>query len=358
MRPTRKSLRKIHAKRGLPPATLAYTGERKVDHASLTLIEYNEKQFTERPLRHEAPEIAPPPPGLVRWLNLEGLHDVPLVEQLGHAFAIHPLALEDTLHVDQRPKLDDYEHYYYIVAYMIRLDETQQSIEQEQVSFVLGPNWLLSFQEGKTGDSFELAREHLRKSKGRLRKSGADYLLYALLDAMVDQYFDVLEKLGEWLEDLEDELIEHPDSKLVQRIYHIKREMLTLRRAIWPLREVINALTKNESELVTASTVLYLRDLYDHTIQVIDTVETYRDVLSGMLDIYLSSLSNRMNEIMKVLTMIATVFIPITFVAGVYGMNFDHMPELHTKYGYAAVWALMILMAGVMVYYFRRKRWI
>jgi magnesium transporter len=240
---------------------------------------------------------------------------------------------------------------------MLSFDEETQSIESEQISLVLGENYVISFQE-RIGDVFEPIRERLRNAKGRIRKMGPDYLMYSLLDAVVDNYFVILEKLGDKIEVMEEELVGNPTEKTLQQIHYLKKEMIFLRRSVWPLRELISGMERSESPLIKETTDAYLRDLYDHTIQVIDTVESFRDMVSGMLDTYLSSISNRMNSVMKVLTIIATIFIPLTFVAGIYGMNFENMPELKWRLGYPAVWLIMIIIAGVMVIYFKRKKWL
>jgi magnesium transporter len=281
-----------------------------------------------------------------------------VLEQLGERFGLHPLVVEDILNTDQRPKLEDYGEYLFIVLKShYHSDGESGDAEIEQISLVLGPNYVLSFQE-RAGDEFEPVRERIRSNKGRVRRQGADYLAYSLIDLIADTYFLVLERLGERMETLEEELVTDPTTETLQAIHKLKREMVFLRKSIWPLREVIGALERGESPLIQDTTGVYLRDVYDHIIQVIDTVETYRDMLSGMLDIYLSSVSNRMNEVMKVLTIIATIFIPLTFVAGVYGMNFKHMPELEWPWAYPLVWLAMIIIAGLMVAYFRRKRWL
>ena len=251
----------------------------------------------------------------------------------GSATDFHPLVLEDILNTDQRPKMEEYGDYLYIVLKMLHDKGKGNQIEAEQVSLVLGPNFVFSFQESG-GDVFDQIRERLRTGKGRLRKMGADYLAYTLVDAIVDYYFVILEKLGERIELLEEELVAHPRTETLKEIHTLKREMIFLRKAVWPLREVISGLQRGESPLVQKTTGIYLRDVYDHTIQVIDTIETFRDMLSGVLDIYLSSVSNRLNPVMKVLTIIATVFMPLTFLAGVYGMNFKYMPELEWRWGY------------------------
>jgi len=276
---------------------------------------------------------------------------------LGNCFTVHPLALEDILNTEQRPKVEDYGEDLFLVVKLLSYNEKKDEIEAEQVSLILRRNALLSFQE-KEGDDFANVKERLRAGKGRLRKLGADYLAYTLLDIVVDQYFVVLEKLGERIEILEGRLLADPGTATLQKIQHLKKEMLLLRKWIWPLREVISSLERGEFPGIQESTRIYLRDVYDHAIQVMDTVEIYRDMLSGMLDIYLSSLNNRMSAVMKVLTIIATIFMPLTFLAGVYGMNFKHMPELDWPWGYPLILTLMAIVAILMLTLFRRKKWL
>jgi magnesium transporter len=282
---------------------------------------------------------------------------VKVIEQLGKHFSLHPLLLEDILHTEQRPKMEDFGEYLFFVLKMLYLEEGRHEILAEQVSLILGSNFVISFQE-REGDVFKYVRERIRNSKGRIRKVGADYLAYALIDAIVDNYFIILERLGETIEELEEELVTNPVSDTLQTIHHLKREMIFLRKSVWPLREVISALERGESPLIQESTGVYLRDLYDHTIQVIDSVETFRDMVSGILDIYLSSVSNKMNEVMKVLTIIATIFIPLTFIAGIYGMNFEYMPELSWRWGYPAVWFVICAIFITMLAYFKRRKWL
>ena len=293
----------------------------------------------------------------VTWINIDGIHDVDIIERIGKNYGVHPLLLEDIVNTEQRPKIEDFEDYLFLILKMLSFDEKQREIKIEQVSLVVGPNYVLSFQE-KEGDVFDPLRDRIRRAKGRIRKMGADYLAYALLDAIVDGYFLILEKIGDKIEGLEENLISHPDTKILQAIHYLKREMIFLRRSVWPLREVISVMSRKESTLIKESTGIFLRDVYDHTIQVIDTIETYRDMVSGMLDTYLSSISNRMNEVMKVLTIFAAIFIPLTFVAGIYGMNFAFMPELGWKWGYFAALTVMASMAISMLIYFRRKKWL
>jgi magnesium transporter len=282
---------------------------------------------------------------------------VELIEKIGKRFGLHPLILEDIVHTGQRPKLEDFGDHVFIALKMLYYNKQKGEIESEQISLIFGKNFVISFQE-RVGDIFDPIRERIRKNKGRVRKAGADYLAYALIDSIVDNYFVILEQLGEEIENAEQELAVNPTPETLQAIRTFKKETIFLRKSIWPLREVANSLERGESSLVDKSTLIYLRDVYDHTIQIIDAVESYRDMLSGMLDVYLSSISNRMNEVMKVLTIFAAIFIPLTFVAGVYGMNFSFMPELGWRWGYFGILLVMAIIAAVMIVYFKRKRWL
>ena len=293
----------------------------------------------------------------VTWINIDGVDRVDVIEKLGKHFNLHPLALEDIVNTGQRPKMEDFLDYILLVLKMLYYDEKEGEFKAEQISLILGPNWVISFQENE-GDVFDPIRERIRSDKGRIRKMGADYLVYVLMDAIVDNYFIILEKIGENIEEIEDNLVTNPAPETLQALHNLKRQMIFLRKSVWPLREVISRLERWESQLVNKSTDIYLRDLYDHTIQVIDAIETFRDMLSGMLDIYLSSVSNRMNEVMKVLTIIATIFIPLTLVAGLYGMNFKFMPELEWPWGYPFVLLVMFAIGILMVIYFRKKKWL
>jgi len=342
---------------GLPPGTLIHIGEEKVERAKVTIIDYDEDQFQEKEAKavEECFPFRDKP--TVTWINIDGIHQVEVMEKIGTHFGIHPLILEDIMNTGQRPKMEDFEDYIFVVVKMIYYDDKDNEIRTEQLSVILGSNFVISFQE-KEGDVFDPVRERIRNGKGRIRKMKPDYLAYALVDTIVDHYFVVLEKLGENIEDMEEELVTNPTPETLQTIHTLKRELIFLRKSVWPLREVINVLERGESSLINESTGIYLRDVYDHTIQVIDTIETFRDMVSGMLDIYLSSISNKMNEVMKVLTIIATIFIPLTFVAGIYGMNFKYIPELEWHWGYFAVLSLMVLTVSWMVLYFRKKRWL
>ena len=344
-------------KSGQPPGTLVHIGERKTEKVRITLIDYDEDHLEEREVARVEEVFPFKDRPTVTWINIDGIHDVELMEKLGQHFGFHPLLLEDILNTEHRPKMDDYESYLFIVLKMLYYNDNEREIEAEQVSLILGPTFVISFQE-REGDVFNFVRDRIRNKKGRIRKAGPDYLAYALIDAIVDNYFVILEKIGEVIEDTEEELVTNPTPETLRTIHSLKRGMVFLRKSVWPLREVISGLERSESPLIHESTVIYLRDLYDHTIQVIDTVENFRDMIAGMLDIYLSSLSNKMNEIMKVLTIIATIFIPLTFIAGIYGMNFEYMPELGWRWGYPAVWLLMGAILITMVLYFRKRRWL
>jgi len=348
---------KTSKKAGLPPGTLVHIGEKRAEKVRIRLMNYHEGHFEERDLSSVEECLPYKDKDSVTWINIDGIHQVEMVEKIGRHYDLHPLVLEDILNTNQRPKMEDYEDYLFIILKMISYDEAQRLLHVEQVSVVVGRRFVISFQESE-GDVFESVRERLRKGKGRIRKGGPDYLAYALMDAVVDNYFLVLEKIGEDIEELEAEVVDKPAPATVESIHNLKRELLFLRKSVWPLREAVAGLEKGDSPLIQERTTVYLRDVYDHTIQVIDTIETFRDMVSGMMDVYLSSLSNRMNEVMKVLTVIATLFIPLTFIVGIYGMNFKVMPELEWRYGYGLVWAVMALVAFLMLFYFRKKKWL
>lgn len=343
---------------GLPPGSLVHTGMKKIENVAIDVTEYSEDAFEEKRVERAEDIFKYRDSNLTSWINICGLHDTSVLEKIGNHFNIHPLVLEDILNTEQRPKLDDYESQLYCVLKSIEYDEKAGEITSEQVSFVLSNNWLITFQE-RMPDCFDPVRERLRKSKGRIRKCGADYLMYALMDLVVDNYFAVLEKIGDSIQDLEDELVIGPKTENLNTIHKLRRELLFLRKSVFPLREVLNTMVRDDFDQISAATDVFIRDVYDHVIQVMDTVETYREMISGMLDTYLSSVSNRMNEVMKVLTIIATIFIPLTFVAGVYGMNFDNFPELHWKWFYPwGFWSTIIVLGFLMYLFFKRKKWI
>jgi magnesium transporter len=349
--------KKRSKKAGLPSETLMYTGEKKCEQVVIHVIDYDETNFLETELSAADACIPYKNKPTVSWINVDGVHNVPLLEKLGDCFGLHRLVMEDILNTDQRPKMEDFGEYVFIVLKMLS-NGNNGEVVTEQTSIVVGSNFVLSFQEGVEGDVFNLIRERLRNGKGRIRKMSADYLAYSLLDAVVDNYFVILEKFGDKVERLETELIENPTQKTVQRIYQLKRELIFLHNAVWPLREVVGALGKNESPIIGESTVPYFRDVYDHVIHVIDSVDIYREMISSMLDMYLSSVSNRLNEVMKILTAISLIFMPITFIVGVYGMNFKYMPELEWRYGYFLTLFAMLGIGASMFFYFRRKKWL
>ncbi len=353
-----KLLKKRSKKIGQPPGSLIHIGDETAKDVKITIIDYKDEQFREM----EAPSLEACFPfkdtDSVTWINVEGIHRSEILEKMGECYGLHPLVLEDIMATDQRPKMEDFGDYMFIVLKMIKYNAENGGLEIEQVSLILGKNFVLSFQEGKEGDVFDPLRERLRTGKGRIRKMGADYLVYAMMDSIIDNYFVVIENLGEEIEVIEEKLVTEPVPDTLRSIHKLKRDMIYLRKSVWPLREVIGSLERGESPLVTKSTGIYLRDVYDHTIQVIDTVETFRDMLSGMLDIYLSSVSNRLNAVMKVLTVIATIFMPLTFIVGLYGMNFKYMPELEWHWGYPAVIGVMVIIAAWMLVMFKRKKWL
>ncbi len=343
-------------KAGLPPGSIVFVGRQRVENVKISIMDFNEHDL------HEEDNVAPEAcrqfldKDSVTWINVTGLHDTDLLSRLADIFNIHLLALEDIVNTGQRPKFEDHGDLLLCIVKMLYRGSGHNQIVSEQVSMVLGPQFLITFQEVE-GDVFDVLRERIRSGSGRVRKMGGDYLAYALLDAIVDNYFIVLEDIGDKIEDLQERILEHPEAKTLQAIHALKRDMVDMRRNLWPMRELVSGLDKSESSLLHRELKPYLRDLYEHIFQVIDTVELWRDLISGALDVYMTSVSNRMNEVMKVLTIIATIFIPLTFVAGIYGMNFEHMPELHWRFAYPVVWAAMLIIAAVMALLFKKKNW-
>lgn len=350
-------LPKSKNKVGQPPGSLMYTGKYSEGKASISVFDYDESHFEEKNIEQPTDLLVYRDRPGTTWINIDGVQDVSLVELVCKHYHIHPLTIEDILNPEQRPKIEDSEDYLFVVLKMMTYDEPKGFVHSEQVGLLLGKDFVLSFQE-VPGDTFEGVRNRLRSGKGSIRKNGADYLLYALIDTIVDNYFVILEKAGDMLEDIERELLVQPSQRTLGQLYSLKREMLTIRRMVWPLREVIYKLERDDLKLIRQETRVYLRDVYDHIIRVIDTVENMRDLLGGMLDLYQSIMGNRMNAVIKVLTIISTIFIPLTFIAGVYGMNFEYMPELEWKYGYLAAWILMIGMVVGMLVYFKKKKWL
>ena len=350
-----KLVQKRSKKSGLPPGTLVHIGERKAETVTITTFHYSRTGCEEQQLEQPDRLVAPVDESVL-WINVGGVHKVEVVEAIGKQFSLHPLLLEDVANTDQRPKLDDYEVYVFLVMKMLSLTDRQE-IAVEQVSLVLGKNYVLSFQENGT-DVFQPVRERLRGGKGRLRQSGADYLLYALVDAIVDQYFAVLEMLGEKIEALQQTVVADPQPETLKDIHALKRQLLFLRRAVWPLRDVMNNLSRSDCPFLQQPTKVFFRDVYDHVVQIVDTIETLREMVSACLDIYLSSVSYRLNAVMRVLTVITTIFMPLSFIASIYGMNFEHMPELKSEWGYPVVLVVMLAVGIIMLVLFKNKRWL
>ena len=352
-----RSGRRKHARLGLPPGSLVHIGERKIEKVRITVMDYDESRCHEAVLDdiEQAAEYRDKPS--VSWVNIDGIHDTQMMEAAGRIFDIHQLVLADIMNTRQRPKYEAYDGYVFIVLKMLDMQPNHKEIIAEQISILISRNCVITFQEAP-GDVLDALRDRIRGSKGRIRKAGPDFLANCIIDAILDGYFEVLDDLSDRVSDMEERLIEQPGQNLLQRIYAARRECLLLRKYIRPVREIITSLEHNESGMVRPETSPYIRDLYDHSLQILETMESLRDSITGMLEMYLSSASNRMNEVMKVLTVIATIFMPLTFIAGLYGMNLPNMPEMHWRYSYPAVWAVMLAVGGGMLWFFRRKRWV
>jgi len=344
------------SKSGLPAGSLIHIGEKKVEKIKIRLIDYGPEEYEEQDIDNIEQCFPYKDDHTITWINIDGIHDTMILEKLGDCFGFHPLILEDILNTQQRPKIEDFNDYIYFVLKMIEYNTKTNAVSLEQVSIILGKHYVISLQE-KPLEIYEPIRNRIKKDKSKIRNAGSDYLAYLLIDSIIDSYFSVLEKIGERIEHVENKLVSNPTQKTLKTIYDLKRNMLYMRKSTWPLREIISRLERGEISLINDSTRIYIRDIYDHIIQVIDTIETFRDMLSGMLDIYLSSMSHRLNEVMKILTIISTIFIPITFIASIYGMNFRFMPEINWKWGYLAVWAIILFIIIYMVIYFKRKKW-
>jgi len=359
----RTDIAKRSKKAGLPPGTLLHVGKLRTEQARVSVIEYEKSWFTAKSVTTAGLALESRRKPAVRWIDVEGLHQVEIIRNLGSRYSIHSLVLEDILQTAQRPKIEDYEDHLFVVLKMLRYDRQKRSVESEQVSMILTKNTVLTFQEGFEGDVFDAIRLRIRNDGGLIRKLGADYLMYSLMDAIVDQYFVILEELGERIELTEQSIIDNPTTKELQEVQRLKHELLFVRKSIWSLREVVAQLERGDSSLVHRQTIAYLRDLHDHVITTMETLESYRETLSGLVDLAMSSMSNRMNEVMKTLTVIATIFIPLTFIVGIYGMNFDteispwNMPELKWAFGYPVIMILMGISAFAMLAYFKRRKW-
>ena len=352
----RKISAKASKKAGQPPGTLVYTGKTRDYKMKITVLDYNERQFQEKTFKKIEEYKEFEDKDTVTWINVEGIYDVDTVEQIGKYFDIHQMLMEDIVNVQQRSKIDSMEESILIVIKKISIENKASEIEKEQISLVLGRNYVISFHE-KTDDIFNPIRERIRKESCAIRKMGADYLAYTLVDVIVDNYFVVLDEIGEMIEDVETELIANTTAKTLQSIHRLRKEVMFLRSSIWPLREIYTKLDRLETKLIQPATAIYFRDLHEHIIEVIEIIETYRDIIYGMMDIYISIVSNKTNEVMKVLTIISTIFIPLTFIVGIYGMNFAYMPELQWRYGYPGIIIIMALISLFMLAYFKRKEW-
>jgi magnesium transporter len=344
-------------KAGMPPGALVYLGDHAPQKPCLYAIVYDESHFESHQVQTLEEALALKEKGKYLWLNIDGLQDTALVTKIGERFAIHPLALEDILNAEQRPKREQFDEFLLVIVKAVQWSAENKELNSEQISLVLGKDYVISFQE-KVGDQFAQLKTRLQTSTNRLRKNGPDYLMYAMLDVIVDNYFVVLEQFGEQLDLLEHQIVNNPEPSSLTQLYSLKRAALFVRRATWPLREALGFLQYGESSFVKKSTLPFLRDVYSHTVEAIDTVEIFRETLSSMLDIYLSSASNRLNIVIKVLTIMTTIFMPLSLIAGIYGMNFDHMPELHWTYGYPFALGLMLAVTLGMLIIFRVKRWL
>lgn len=341
----------------MPPGTLLQGSSMRNEKVKITLIGYDQESWVEEEFFDVEDLLKYKRITGIRWIHITGIHAVPIIEKIGIKYNIHPLIMEDIINPNQRPKLEEGKEYVYVVLKMIHYLEQSQKIDFEQFSMVVGNDYIISFQE-TDNQIFQQIKDRITKVNGKIRTKGADYLAYALIDCVVDHYYLTLEYLGEKIESLEEQLMSYPGANVLQEIHSLKNEMLFIRKAIWPLREIINSLSRGDSALFSQDTLVYIRDVYDHIIQIMDTIEMYRDMVTGMFDIYISSVSYKLNEVMKVLTIIATLFIPLTFIVGLYGMNFKYMPELEWEWGYPAVLVLMLFISSSMIVYFRKKKWI
>jgi magnesium transporter len=342
---------------GLPPGTLIHVGLKKTDKTQLEKIEYNSKEFKQEKCLSIEECLKFDYDNSVKWINIDGLHETNIIAEIGKSFNIHNLLLEDILDTNHRPKAEEFDDYLFFTLKMLAVDKKKKIITSEQVSIILGKDWVLTFQE-KPGDVFNALRTRIKDNKGVIRQKKADFLFYSIIDIIVDHYFYVIDFLNDNIEKLEEEVILNPSQKSLNKIQHYKRTLITIRKNIVPLREAVSSLQKFNIKHIEKNTYPYLRDVYEHLIHINDSIDSQRDMLSGIMDLYVSGVSNRMNEVMKVLTIIATIFIPLTFIAGIYGMNFDNMPELHWKYGYFATLFIMVVIGVAMLFYFKKKKWL
>jgi len=352
-----KNRKRSSHKSGLAPGSLIHIGDIHHPDTRLTLIDYSEDHYERRSLSSIDEALSYRDRDSITWVTIEGLADASIVESIGEHFNIHPLVLEDILNTHQRPKLEEHDDYLYLVLKSLAPDNDQFNITYEQVSLIVLKNFVFAFKE-KADSLFSLIAKRIENSHGRVRSLGSDYLMYSLLDTIVDQNFNILDQLDETLAALEDDIFSDPTPQMLEKIHQIKLEVIKMRRYITPVRDLSANLLRNESDLIHPSTHIYLRDVHDHVMRIIESIETHRDILSSLLDIYLSSVSSKLNEVMKILTIFSAIFIPLTFIAGIYGMNFKHMPELDWKWGYTSVWIMFITLATSLYFFFKRKGWV
>ena len=351
------SLQSASEKSGLPPGSLVHVGEVLEEETHITLLDYNRDAIEERQISSIEELLPYRARQSITWVIVEGLRNVALFEQLGQYFDIHPLVLEDILNTHQRPKFEDHESYLFFVLKGVLIEREEFSIDFQQVSIITSNKFVFTFKE-RLDDTLEPVKHRIRNSKGQPRSQGADYLTYMIIDTVVDEYFSIQDALDDHVDTTEEELLANPSSRTLATIQKLKRQVNNIRRSISPLREVLNALLRSDTELLQKKTLLYFRDVHDHVLRVYESIETYREMVSSLLDIYISSVSNKMNEVMKVLTIFASIFIPLTFLAGIYGMNFQYMPELKMKWAYPALWVVFIVIPVVLLAYFKKKKWL
>jgi len=350
-------MRSVSRKAGLPPGSLVHVGEVLETETRISIVDYNKDIIEEQTVESIAQILLCREKATVTWVNIEGLGNVELIGAIGEAFNIHPLVLEDILNTHQRPKLEEYDDYLYCVLKGISLVENGFAVEYEQISMLILNDLVFTFKE-KRDEIFEPVRRRLRSSKGHFRSQGADYLAYVILDTIVDSYFTLQDSLDEIVDSIEEDLLTDPTTETLATIQEVKRELIFIRRSISPLREMLNAILRSESPLIEEKTLIYFRDISDHVLRISESIESSRDMVSGLLDIYITSISNKMNEIMKVLTVFASIFIPLTFITGIYGMNFDYMPELKWKWAYAVLWGVFVTIPIILLVYFKKKKWL
>ncbi|MBI2335666.1 MAG: magnesium/cobalt transporter CorA [Deltaproteobacteria bacterium] len=348
-------LKRYSQKSGLPPGSLIHVGERKTDEVSLQIFQFNEGELHEQEFKELKGLPSSTRENYITWVNMNGLHQVDFIKNIGEAYGLHPLLLEDILHTNQRPKIEEFGDYIYVVLSSFK--DIGKVLEAEQISLILGNGYVLSFQE-KAGDEFDRIRDRIRKNNIKIRKLKADYLFYNLLDSIVDQYFIVLEDLHEKIDQIQQEVLTQPEDTLSQDIHEYRQDIFTFRRAVWPLLQVIERLQKSDSTLIATPTRVYLRDVHDHLLQISDGIETMAEMLTAIIDTYFSFMNRKMNEVIKILTLFTALFMPLTFIVGVYGMNFKNMPELNWPWGYFGIWGIILAVAGGMFIYFRRKKWL